>query len=987
MRGTIPLMKLITRAKDLHMSHMALTEVNGLWGFIRFVQLAKEQGIKPIAGTNLVTAMDDIILLVENQTGYENMCRIISRVHNDPDASISNLLRPLYSGLFILAHQNNVLQSLTTFIPNSHLFVELRPSITEAEARTLANTYQLEIIASGDVYFMSKEDYHTHRILRAIDRNTTLSQLPPDNTKDQRHFFRSEKEMIDLFPSSMAAINNSQYLAERCKTDWTYSNTIFPNLSLKNTHRANKTLRSLVTTGAQERYGNINGSLKKRINYELSLIIQKGFAPYFLIVRDIVQQTKSTIGRGSGAASVVSYCLYITQVDPLRYNLKFERFIHPERINMPDIDIDFPWDERDKILDYIFNKYGTERSAMVSSQVFMQPRSSIREVSKVYGLAEEEIKAITKRIGYYSHRSELVKWVQNDRRFKNLNLDDTLMEILKHSEKVMGVFRLSSVHPGGVIIVPDEIRKYVPVLTAPKGVQIVEWEKDQVEDSGLLKIDILGNRSLAVVRDTLKQVGLYRNKYMDYHKIQPVDDLKTTELMKAGRTMGVFYIESPATRQLLTKAGKVDFEHVVIYSSIIRPAANRYTNLMLNRIHGQPWKILHQDLECLRESYGIMVYEEQVSTVARKIAGFSYAESDYLRKVISKPALEHVIPRWKRKFISGAVNRGYTTKLAQTLWEMIQSFSGYSFCKPHSASYAMLSFTCAYLKAHFPAEFLAAVITNQGGFYNPYAYLSEARRFGIRIMPPHINRSFREYRGQKDRIRMGFMAICNLQAKAINTILNERKSGDFASLADFLARVDIDLSDAMALTNAGCFAELEPEITHKDIAFRTAHFYLQNENREPLTVPILTGNLSRQEKRKLEIDTFGFPISEHPLLNYLPYLGTYIKKAKDIHLYKGKIIALVGIAITQKITATRNRQPMEFVTFEDETDLYECVMFPEAYETFGDLLNWETLFLIQGKVEETYSVYTVTIEKLISLTQMIKKIKATNTVLTERLSQ
>ena len=987
MRGTIPLMKLITRTKRLHMSHIALTEVNGLWGFIRFVQLAKEQGIKAIAGTNLITEMDNVILLAENQTGYENMCRIISSIHDDPDASIPNLLMLFHSGLFILAHQDSVLVSLATFIPNSHLFVELRPSISEAKAQALANTYQLEIITTGDVYFLSKEDYHTHRILRAIDLNTTLSQLPPNETKDQRHFFRSEKEMIDLFPSSMAAINNSQYLAERCKTDWTYTNTIFPDLSLKNTHRANKALRSLVTTGAQERYGKINGLLKKRINYELSLITQKGFAPYFLIVRDIVRQTESTIGRGSGAASVVSYCLYITQVDPLRYNLQFERFIHPERMNMPDIDIDFPWDERDKILDYIFNKYSTERSAMVSSQVFLQPRSSIREVSKVYGLAEEEIKAITKRIGYYSRRAELVKWVRNDRRFKNLDLDDTLMEILKYSEKVMGAFRVSSVHPGGVIIVPDEIRKYVPVLTAPKGVQIVEWEKDQIEDSGLLKIDILGNRSLAVVRDTLKQVGLYRNEYMDYHKIQPVGDLRTEDLMKTGRTMGVFYIESPATRQLLAKAGKVDFEHVVIYSSIIRPAANRYTNLMLDRIHGQSWKLLHQDLECLAESYGIMVYEEQVSMVARKIAGFSYAESDYLRKVISKPALEHAIPRWKRKFISGAVNRGYTAKLAQTLWQMIQSFSGYSFCKPHSASYAMLSFTCAYLKAYFPAEFLAAVIANQGGFYSPYAYLSEARRFGIRIMPPHINRSFREYRGRKDRIRMGFMAIRNLQAKAIDAILNERKSGDFASLADFLARVDIDLSDAMVLTNAGCFVELEPEITHKDIAFRTAHFYLQNKNREPLTVPTLTGNLSRQEKRKLEIDTFGFPISEHPLLNYLPYLGKRIKKAKDIHLYIGKTIALAGIAITRKITATRNRQPMEFVTFEDETDLYECVMFPEAYETFGDLLNWETLFLIQGKVEKAYSVYTVTIEKLISLTQMIKKIKETKTVLTESLSQ
>ncbi|HIN27119.1 MAG TPA: DNA polymerase III subunit alpha, partial [Candidatus Marinimicrobia bacterium] len=768
MRGTIPLMKLITRTKRLHMSHIALTEVNGLWGFIRFVQLAKKQGIKAIAGTNLITEMDNVILLAENQTGYENMCRIISSIHDDPDASIPNLLVLFHSGLFILAHQDSVLVSLATFIPNSHLFVELRPSISEAKAQALANTYQLEIITTGDVYFLSKEDYHTHRILRAIDLNTTLSQLPPNETKDQRHFFRSEKEMIDLFPSSMAAINNSQYLAERCKTDWTYTNTIFPDLSLKNTHRANKALRSLVTTGAQERYGKINGLLKKRINYELSLITQKGFAPYFLIVRDIVRQTESTIGRGSGAASVVSYCLYITQVDPLRYNLQFERFIHPERMNMPDIDIDFPWDERDKILDYIFNKYSTERSAMVSSQVFLQPRSSIREVSKVYGLAEEEIKAITKRIGYYSRRAELVKWVRNDRRFKNLDLDDTLMEILKYSEKVMGAFRVSSVHPGGVIIVPDEIRKYVPVLTAPKGVQIVEWEKDQVEDSGLLKIDILGNRSLAVVRDTLKQVGLYRNEYMDYHKIQPVGDLRTEDLMKTGRTMGVFYIESPATRQLLAKAGKVDFEHVVIYSSIIRPAANRYTNLMLDRIHGQSWKLLHQDLECLAESYGIMVYEEQVSMVARKIAGFSYAESDYLRKVISKPALEHAIPRWKRKFISGAVNRGYTAKLAQTLWQMIQSFSGYSFCKPHSASYAMLSFTCAYLKAYFPAEFLAAVIANQGGFYSPYAYLSEARRFGIRIMPPHINRSFREYRGRKDRIRMGFMAIRNLQAKAID---------------------------------------------------------------------------------------------------------------------------------------------------------------------------------------------------------------------------
>jgi len=525
-----------------------------------------------------------------------------------------------------------------------------------------------------------------------------------------------------------------------------------------------------------------------------------------------------------------------------------------------------------------------------------------------------------------------------------------------------------------VIIVPDEIRKHAPVLMAPKGVQIVEWEKDQVEDSGLLKIDILGNRSLAVVRDTLKQVGLYRSKYMDYHRIQPIGDPQTEDLMKSGRTMGVFYIESPATRQLLQKAGKVDFEHVVIYSSIIRPAANRYINIMLERIHGKSWKLLHPDLKCLQESYGIMVYEEQVSMVAREIAGFGYAESDYVRKVISRPALAHLVPVWKKKFINGALNRGYSQQLAETLWSMIESFSGYSFCKPHSASYAMLSFTCAYLKAHYPAEFLAAVISNQGGYYSAYAYLSEARRFGIKILSPNVNTSWQEYRGHKDRIRMGFMMIKKLQDKAIDAILAERKAGDFQSLNDFLVRVDIDLADAMALTNAGCFAELEPEMNHKEIAFKVANFYLQDGVGEPVQIPYSRKPLTRQERLTLEIESFGFPISEHPLERYLPVLGDKVRKAKDIPQYVGQTINLAGVYITRKVTSTKKREPMEFVTFEDDTDIFECVMFPDAYKEFGDLLNWESLFVMRGKVEVAFGVYTLTVEKLGSLRRVVDKL-------------
>ncbi|MEA1882286.1 MAG: DNA polymerase III subunit alpha [Candidatus Marinimicrobia bacterium] len=1008
MSGTASQPALLTAARNQGMRHLALTETNGLWGFIRFVQHARAAEIEPIAGVNLVTGQDEAILLAEDQGGYENMSRAVSAVHDDSTQSITDILQGRSAGLFVLAHERSTLSHLSKLISSSHLFVELCPGVTERIAQKLSREFKLETVATGDVYFIHKEEWSTHHTLRAIDLNTTLSKLPKGACKSDKHWFHAEKDMIQLFPNSMDAINNSTYLAERCKRDWTFLDTIFPNLSLKDTRRANQKLKEKVKSGAQKRYGKVTSAIQDRIDYELRIITSKGFAPYFLVVEDIVKQTRATIGRGSGAASIVSYCLFITQVDPIKYNLQFERFIHPERNNMPDIDVDFPWDERDDILDYVFKKYGNERTAMVCSQVFMKPRSAIREVAKVYGLSNEEIKTITKRIGWYASRRDLLNWVKTDRRFENIELDDTLEEILRESEKVVGAFRHPSVHPGGVVIVPDEIRKYVPVLTAPKGVQIVEWEKDQVEDSGLLKIDILGNRSLAVVRDTVRQINLNygeaasRNSYLNYHKIQPIGDKKTERLMQSGKTMGIFYIESPATRQLLAKAGVVDFEHVVIYSSIIRPAANRFTNIMLERIHGEPWKILHPDLNFLKESYGIMVYEEQVSMAAMVMAGMGYAEAELLRKTMSRDSMQHLIRRWEKKFYQGAKKRGYTNGLIKEVWDMIRSFVGYSFCKPHSASFAMLSFTCAYLKAHFPAEFLAAVISNQGGFYSPFAYLSEARRFGIKILPPDVNRSWLEYRGRKDRIRMGFMSIRNLQGKTVKEILDERKAGYFTSLEDFFMRVDPPLSDAMALTNAGCFYSLAPQLPHREIAYRAAWHCLgeKQNNNVTLSQPVLSKSegkhnivqiatrrqgqgdrLSEEDRRRLEIESFGFPISEHPLEPYLPMINDRVRKAADLPKYIGRTIHLAGVYITRKETATvESKDPMEFLTLEDETDIYECVLFPEAFRKYGDLLLWENLFLLRGKVEESFGVISVTIEKLGSLPKMFRLSRPKNSV-------
>ncbi len=978
MRGLATQQELLTTARDQGCTHLALTEVNGLWGFIRFVQHAQAAGIHPIAGANIIIGETDLILLAANSAGYSTLCRIISAVHDDEKISLPELVDGRHSGLFFLGHRYEDLQVLAATVDHSHLFVELRPGVSESQARRMSRSLSLEIVVTGDVYFLQPEDQPAHKVLRAIEKNATLSQLTVADYKDKTNYFCDEKELARRYPNSLEAINNSQYLAERCKSDWDFVNTIFPGLNLKNQHESNRKLLKLVEKGARQRYGKITKEVRQRIDYEMELITQKGFAPYFLVVRDIVRQTKSTIGRGSAAASVVSYCLFITQVDPILFNLQFERFIHPERESMPDIDVDFPWDERDDILDYVFRKYGNERTAMVASQVFLRPRSAIREVAKVYGLSNEEIKAITKRIGYqWRSRMDLVNWIKTDPRFANAHLDDTLLEVIGVSQQIVGVYRNPSVHPGGVVIVPDEIRKYVPVLVAPKGVQITEWEKDQVEDAGLLKIDLLGNRSLAVVRDTIKQINLYypnkkKSDYIDYHRIQPVNDSRTKALMEAGKTMGVFYIESPATRQLLAKSRTVDFEHVVIYSSIIRPAANRFTNLMLERIHGQKWQALHQDLDFLDESYGIMVYEEQVSMAARALAGFGYSQADALRKTMSRDSLNRLIPSWKKKFFAGARKRGYEKEIVDKTWDMIASFVGYSFCKPHSASYAMLSFTCAYLKANYTAEFLASVITNQGGFYSAYAYLSEARRFGITILPPNINRSFLEYRGRKKQIRMGLMIIKGLQEKAVEAVLDERKAGDFADLDDFMTRVDLDLSDAMALTNAGCFAGLEPKLTHKEIAYRIANFYLSDGSGRPAAAPV-KGNLSETEIRRLEIESFGFPLSCHPLDIYESFLKGRVKKARDIPKYVGKSIRLAGVYITRKVTSTRKHDPMEFLTLEDETDIYECVLFPESYREYGDLLNWEKLFLIRGKVEESFGVYTITIEKLASLPALMRK--------------
>ncbi len=1074
MRGTAPAEALVDRAARLGMTHLATTEVNGLWGFVRFTQLARQAGLHPICGAHVLLRMDpcgmgsgpdtpppqDVVLLVENQAGYANLCRLLSKVHDEPDSDVLPLLKTFGEGLFVLCPDPALLRRFAGILSPDHLYGELRPGRDSTPLLTACTELGLEPVATAEACFLEPEDAELYQLLRAIDRNERLSDLPEWELKSSAHHFADEAEMGRRYPHCPQAVEGAANLARRCQTEWDFSATIFPGAAPGSD--ANTRLRQLVYAGAARRYPSpLAPEVAARIEKELDLIGRKGFAPYFLVVADIVRASRRdpfsgdplgigrnrlTIGRGSGAASIVSYCLFITQVDPLRYSLTFERFLHEERTDLPDIDVDFAWDERDDVLAYVFKKYGRERAAMVANHVTLQPRAAVREVGKVFGLSNEEILAVTRRIALIFAEAGHANLFGRDiyplcldtaglpalktAAAPALNLDDTLRRVLKLAMRLVGVFHYPSVHSGGVIVVPDEIRKYVPVLTAPKGVPIVQWEKDQVEDAGLVKIDLLGNRSLAVVRDTLRYINLYRSPddHLSYHHIRPVGDAKTTALMRQGRTIGVFYIESPATRQLLARAGKVDFKHVVIYSSIIRPAANRYINLLIERIHGAPWELLHPDLDFLNESYGIMVYEEQVFLAALALAGFSYGEADNLRKIGTKKSLRPLIPELKEKFTSQAISRGYSEDMVHQVWDMIESFKGYSFCKPHSASYAMLSFTCAWLKAHYPAEFLAAVISNRGGYYSPYAYMSEARRLGATILPPHINRSLREWKGHRGKIRVGFMEIRSLQAGSIETVLNERKRGDFASLANFLDRCDIPFADSRALIRAGCFDELEPDLSRPDLLLQLMEQHaptnvstqvsggvlagmesqlsgLSPTNRRgqtglspkgtppgsgPSTLRPRSGQarlrtssgdghrpamrpLTRRQLFDMEVESFGYPISWHPLGPFQETLKGRVTPARDIPCRVGRTITLAGVCLTTKTVKTRAGEPMEFLTFEDQTDLFECVLFPAQYRLFNDLVRWERLFLIRGKVEEAWGVYTITIENLTSLGRVMEK--------------
>ena len=980
MRGTMSPEKICARAKSFGHNSLAITDRDNLYGLWSFLPACKRHGLKPIIGAEISEpgSRKLAVCLVRDDRGYRNLCRLITKRKSDIVFSLVRELPQYQDGLCILSRDQKILQALHEKGIDPVADLGPTPTGEMSRLRRWSKSKGLRVVATHDCEVAESSEADLFVALRAIDNNISMSEAAERYPLQSVKAFQPPKVYADRFSMWPEAIEESCRIAEECTFRGPNFGLVMPpweeNIS------AAETLKEWAYEGARKRYGaDLSEIAVDRLEHELQVIEDMGFSSYFLVVRNIVHRLEENgrrkkrriCGRGSGAASLVAYCLEITNVCPIKYNLYFERFLNPGRVDPPDIDVDFAWDERDDVLQEVLQN-NPDHAAMVCTHIFFKPRMAIREIAKAYGMPGYEISRITKKMPWFhSGEGALSEQLKDIPTLRGENLAAPWPTLIDLAGRLVGIPRHLSVHPGGIVITPGKIESYVPVEQAPKGVPIIQWEKDGAEEAGLVKIDLLGNRSLGVIRDCIASVTSRGVKF-DESRWEPEDDVLTQETVARGGTMGCFYIESPAMRLLQKKAGTGDYEQLVIQSSIIRPAANEFVREYVRRLHGGAWQPLHEKLgDVLDETFGLMVYQEDVSRVAVHLAGFTHARADGLRKIMSKKDKHYRLADYRQEFFQGCGKNGIGTPEIEAMWQMMMSFDGYSFCKPHSASYARVSFQAAYLKTYFPAEFMAAVISNQGGYYSPFAYVSEAKRLGVVIMPPDINSSKKQWRGRDMTIRVGLQAVHGISDKCIQRICLERKRGGvYRSPADFFSRVEPAEDEARELIHAGALDSLQSRPNRTVLLWALASYRRAEASSRSMPLfglqlppPPKLSEPPQREKLRREYEALGFLCSAHPIELFTQQLRTRVA-AIEIDKHVGRRIEFLGWLLTGKLVSTKTGEAMEFLTFEDETGIVETTFFPKVYERYAHMLQTGKAYVVRGLVEEDFGAVTLTVDGL-----------------------
>jgi error-prone DNA polymerase len=1065
---------------------LACTDINGVYGAVEFQRACEAAGVRPILGAHLVTDDEETVALATDQRGWAALCRAITRIHWEwgvtlsgakgacPDARplrsaqgdfrLSTTLAPDRDGLILLSRDPAFLERVLRLSGPRDLYAELVPGKARHAVLAEALRLRLPAVVTNAAVMAHPEDWQRHRLLRAIHLNTTLSALdeadhptvrpsdrptvrPSDRLSPRDAWLRPADDLARQFPDCPEAVRAAAEIAERCRYRIPVGRVVAPRFA--DAADALQALRAHAYAGAERRYGTVAPVTRARLEHELAIIGAKGFADYFLVVRDIVEHGPTHCGRGSVANSIVSYCLGITHVEPLGAGLLFERFLNPERKDPPDIDLDFPWDERDAVLAYVFRRYPHPQAAMVANHNCFRLRGALREVAKVHGRPNGEIREVTRRIPAFEDLP-LEEMLATHPNFKALDLPPSWQEFARLAAPLVGLPRHLSLHPGGVVVVPTALTDYVPTEPAVKTldghpdltVPVIQFEKDGAEDAGLVKIDLLGNRSLAVIRDAIAAVGAHTGHHIDYTSSDPGEDEPTKALFRTGQTMGVFYTESPASRLLCAKSRADAFELLVLNTSIIRPASNRYIKVYLERLHGAPYEPLDPVLrDTLAETFGVMVYQEDVVNVCHTFAGMSLATADGLRKSLSKKRPAKALAGYAEEFFTGALALGRDVETTKRVWAMIMSFAGYSFCKGHSASYIQVAQHSCYLRAHYPAEFMAAVLANGGGFYHPFAYVAEAMRMGLTVLPPDVNASDLRCTGEGRTVRIGLQFVKELSAEGAEKVLAARTVGRsdgqtgvrssrgsasdrgilsgngssdaekiprcarddivrdrptvrpsdrlFTSLADLRARAGLAPADLRALIKVGALDSIAGDWTRPMLLWlvdSTADCVRSPDDRPgdwfdhlPPAVPVLKP-YGAERRRREEHAAMGFTTDVHPMALYADQLERFrLTPSTELHRHVGRHVLVAGMLTTAKPVHTLKDEPMEFATFDDGHGLVETVLFPDLYRERGHVLFDQGPFIFRGKVEEEFGAVTLTVTQLDRLERMLAKVTADRT--------
>ena len=982
---------LVDAAIQNGMPALALTDHHGLTGALEFYEACREVEIKPILGLELAVehslGVGNLVFLAKNMQGWSSLCRLSSIAQTTPQRDPSQgipdeVLFKNAAGLICLTggvrglvqriagsgqgeSALDFLLELRAAFPGN-LYVELQANEGIHDLAALAEQANLPIVATNNVHYISSEDARLQRTLSAMRLNCRLSDLPSDAPAPTGCYFASGEEMAARFVDYPEAITNTLVIAGRCQLELPLGVPHYPEVPLPPGKTALDVLQQRAERGAKQRYGSITKTIRERLKHELSVIGERGYAPLFIIMAEIMDFARRegvpTSSRGSAASSLVAHCLGITTPDPLALNLYFERFLNPSRSSPPDIDTDLCSKRREKVIKHVYEKYGEDRVAMVATINRFRRRSALREVAKAHGLPEKIIKEITVDLPRRGWSPRSRAEVDDGNPFGDLPQRYPIYRsVFQQAAAILNFPRHLSVHPGGMVISPGALNDMVPTHLASKGVIITQFDLETIEKFGLVKIDLLGTRGLSVLGDVAEQLRVWKSteykSSLDVLDAIPEDDPDTSAMVRSAQTIGCFGIESPGMRATLKEIGAHSPEDIMIALALYRPGplTGGLKDAFVQRHLGlQPVEHLHQALSTLLENtYGVILYQEQVLRIASELAGLSLADADILRRAMSHFDPGKEMQSLKERFMSGAQEKhGVLLETGEQIWELMAAFAGYGFPKAHAASYAQVAWRSTWCKTHYPAEFMAAVLANWGGYYRQRVYLSEARRMNIPLRPPHINQAERyfcvRYPQGVPTLYMGLDQVRELTRRTQGKIFGGRP---FNSLSDFLTRVDPRPKEAEnlikvgALSGLGTIPELLSQIEGAGWRYQQPRLFdLPSENVAP------EWNLATRVAAQEQI--LGAGLDAHPL----ELISEQVAQANVITTLeaisrKDEGARVAGVLQTLQRFHTQEGQAFYILELEDLNGVLKVLLTPEQRSYYRGLLSSKKPFVVEGAMD------------------------------------